>query len=106
MSCGISHQVGVKASPDEIYKDLTETTKLAQWWTTDTRGSGAKADDTLELWFSGFCQQCCSCACLGRLGQSLIMKGETSYFESKPTTGLFIDAERTKVESNVVPITG
>jgi hypothetical protein len=40
------------------------------------------------------------------LGKSLIMKGEQSYFEIKPTTGLFIDAERTKVESNVVPITG
>lgn len=38
--------------------------------------------------------------------KSLIMKGEKSYFESKPTTDLFIDAERTKVESNVVPITG
>jgi hypothetical protein len=69
MSCGINHQVGVKASPDEIYKHLTEITKLAKWWTTDTRGSGAKAGDTLELWFSGFCQQCCSCAWLGRLGQ-------------------------------------
>lgn len=31
---------------------------------------------------------------------------DKSYFESKPAAGLFIDAERTKVESNVVPITG
>jgi hypothetical protein len=30
---------------------LTETEKLAQWWTTDTRGSGTKVGDTLELWF-------------------------------------------------------
>ena len=28
---GINHQVGVKASPEEIYKALTETKKLAQW---------------------------------------------------------------------------
>jgi hypothetical protein len=56
MSYGINHQVGVKASPKEIYKYLTETAKLAQWWTTDTRGSGAKVGHTLELWFYGFCQ--------------------------------------------------
>ena len=51
MSYGINHQVGVKASPEEIYKYLTETAKLAQWWTTDTRGSGAKVGDTLEFSF-------------------------------------------------------
>ena len=33
MSYGINHQVGLKASPEEIYKALTETGKLAQWWT-------------------------------------------------------------------------
>jgi uncharacterized protein YndB with AHSA1/START domain len=42
MSSGINHQVGVKASPEDVYKALTETQNLAQWWTTDTRGSGAK----------------------------------------------------------------
>jgi uncharacterized protein YndB with AHSA1/START domain len=59
MSYGINHQVGIKASPEDIYKALTETTKLAQWWTTDTRGSGAKVGDTLEFWFKGasFCQK-------------------------------------------------
>jgi uncharacterized protein YndB with AHSA1/START domain len=58
MSYGINHQVGVKASTEEIYKYLTETAKLAQWWTTDTRGSGAKVGDTLEFWFYGtFCQK-------------------------------------------------
>ena len=41
MSCGINHQVCIKASPEKIYKALTETRKLAQWWTTDTSGSGA-----------------------------------------------------------------
>jgi hypothetical protein len=40
MSYGINEQVGVKASPEEIYKVSTETEKLALWWTTDTRGSG------------------------------------------------------------------
>jgi hypothetical protein len=29
MSYGINHQVGIKASPEEIYKYLTETAKLA-----------------------------------------------------------------------------
>jgi uncharacterized protein YndB with AHSA1/START domain len=57
MSYGINHQVGVKASPEEIYKHLTQTAKLAQWWTTDTRGSGAKVGDTLGFWFSGFCRK-------------------------------------------------
>lgn len=50
MSCRINHQVGIKASPEEIYKALTETEKPAQWWTTDTRGSGARVGDTLEFW--------------------------------------------------------
>ena len=57
MSYGINHQVGVKASPEAIYRALTETEKLAQWWTTDTRGKGAKIGDTLEFWFNGFCQR-------------------------------------------------
>ena len=33
MSYGIKHQVWLKASLEEIYKALTETGKLAQWWT-------------------------------------------------------------------------
>ena len=49
--------MGVKASPEEIYRGLTETEKLALCWTTDTRGSGAKVGDTLEFWFYGFCQK-------------------------------------------------
>jgi uncharacterized protein YndB with AHSA1/START domain len=57
MSFGINHQVGIKASPGEIYKALTETEKLAQWWTTDTGGSGAKVGDTLEFRFYGTCQK-------------------------------------------------
>jgi uncharacterized protein YndB with AHSA1/START domain len=56
MSYGINHQVGIKASPEEIYSYLTEREKLARWWTTDTRGSGAKPGDRLEFWFNSFCQ--------------------------------------------------
>jgi uncharacterized protein YndB with AHSA1/START domain len=54
---GINHQVGVKESPQEIYRVLTETEKLALWWTTDTTDSGAKVGDTLDFWFYGFCQK-------------------------------------------------
>jgi len=57
MSSGINHQVGIKASPEAIFSVLTDTKKLAQWWTTDTRGSGAKVGDTLEFWFADFCQK-------------------------------------------------
>jgi hypothetical protein len=57
MSYGINHQMGIKAPPEEIYKALTEAEKLAQWRTTDTRGSGTKVGDTLEFWFSGQCQK-------------------------------------------------
>jgi uncharacterized protein YndB with AHSA1/START domain len=59
MSYGINHQVGIKATPEDIYSALTETEKLAQWWTIDTRGSGAKVGDTLEFWFNeaSFCQK-------------------------------------------------
>jgi uncharacterized protein YndB with AHSA1/START domain len=59
MSYGINHQVGIKATPEDIYRALTETENLARWWTTDTAGSGAKVGDTLEFWFNshGFCQQ-------------------------------------------------
>jgi len=57
MCCQINHQIGVKASPEEVFKTLTETKKLAQWWTADTRGSGTKVGDTLEFWFGEFCQK-------------------------------------------------
>ena len=54
---GINHQVGIKASPAAVYKALTDTKTLAQWWTTDTRGDGATAGGTLEFWFGAFCQR-------------------------------------------------
>lgn len=57
MSYVINHQIGIKASPQDIYAHLTEPRKLAQWWTTDTRGSGSRVGDTLEFWFGDFCQK-------------------------------------------------
>ena len=57
MSCEINHQIGVKASPEAIYQALTEPKQLAQWWTSDTRGSGTKVGDTLEFRFGVFCQK-------------------------------------------------
>jgi len=56
-SSGINHQVGIKAAPAAIYRALTETSALAQWWTTDTRGSGRRVGDTLEFWFGTSCQK-------------------------------------------------
>jgi len=47
MSYGINHQVGIKASTDEIYRVLNETENLALWLTTDTRGSGRKVGNIL-----------------------------------------------------------
>jgi uncharacterized protein YndB with AHSA1/START domain len=49
--------VGIKASPEDIYKPLTERDKLALWLTTGTRGSGAEVGDSLEFHFYGFCQK-------------------------------------------------
>jgi uncharacterized protein YndB with AHSA1/START domain len=40
MSYESNFQVGIEASPEEIYKTLTEPKKLAQWWTSDMRASG------------------------------------------------------------------
>lgn len=57
MSSMINHQVGIAASPREVFEHLTNRDKLALWWTTDTRGSGANVGDTLEFWFKDFCQK-------------------------------------------------
>jgi uncharacterized protein YndB with AHSA1/START domain len=51
MSYEINFQVGVKATPDEVYEALTEPRKLAKWWTSDTRGNGTRVGDPLEFWF-------------------------------------------------------
>ncbi len=53
----ILHEVGIKASPNFITEALTDTKKLAAWWTSDTRGSGSQVGDVLEFWFGDFCQK-------------------------------------------------
>jgi uncharacterized protein YndB with AHSA1/START domain len=53
----IYHSVGIKATPDAVYQALTDTKKLAGWWTSDTRGNGSKVGSTLEFWFGEFCQK-------------------------------------------------
>jgi uncharacterized protein YndB with AHSA1/START domain len=51
----IRHRVGIKASAEAVYLALTDTNKLAGWWTTDTRGDGSKVGGVLEFWFGDFC---------------------------------------------------
>ena len=36
----INHQIGIKASPQEVYELLTTDQGLSQWWTRDTTGAG------------------------------------------------------------------
>jgi uncharacterized protein YndB with AHSA1/START domain len=52
-----NHRIGVLASPDEVYRSLTDRETLARWWTSDTRGDGTKIGGTLEFWFGKFCQK-------------------------------------------------
>ena len=53
----ILHQVGIMAAAHAVYEALTDKTKLAGWWTSDTRGNGAKVGGVLEFWFGDFCQK-------------------------------------------------
>ncbi|HVN97851.1 MAG TPA: SRPBCC domain-containing protein [Syntrophorhabdaceae bacterium] len=53
----IHHEVGIKASLKAVYQALTDTKKLAGWWTRDTRGSGSKVGDVLEFRFGDFLQK-------------------------------------------------
>lgn len=34
----ILHRVGIKSSPDQVYRALTTIKGLSDWWTNDTRG--------------------------------------------------------------------
>ena len=47
----ILHRVGIKASPDEVYKALTTREGLAAWWTNNTQGE-SKLGGTLKIRFS------------------------------------------------------
>jgi uncharacterized protein YndB with AHSA1/START domain len=57
MTYNIRHEVGIKATPKAIYQALTDTKKLAGWWTGDTRGNGSKVGDKLEFRFGDLCQK-------------------------------------------------
>lgn len=52
----IQHEVGIKATPDEVYKALTDPRQLARWWTSDTRGK-SEVGGHLEFWFGEFRQK-------------------------------------------------
>ena len=52
----IDHEVGIKASPEAVYRALTDTKKLVGSWMSDTRGKGSKVGDVLEFWAGDFCQ--------------------------------------------------
>jgi uncharacterized protein YndB with AHSA1/START domain len=52
----IQHQVGIKAAASAVYEALTDSAKLAGWWTSDTRGNGAVPGGVLEFWFGDFYQ--------------------------------------------------
>jgi uncharacterized protein YndB with AHSA1/START domain len=47
----ILHRVGVKSSPEEVYKALTARERLAGWWTNDTQGE-SKVGGLLKFRFS------------------------------------------------------
>lgn len=53
----IRHEVGIKASPQAVYQALTDTKKLAGWWTADTRGHGSEVGGVLEFRFGEYCKR-------------------------------------------------
>ena len=57
MSYEINLRIGAKTTPKKAYAALTDPSKLAKWWTPDTRGSGTRVGDTLEFWFGDFCEK-------------------------------------------------
>lgn len=56
-SYAIYHEVGIKAAPEEVYRALTETGRLAGWWTSDTRGDGSTVGGVLQFWFGDHCKE-------------------------------------------------
>jgi uncharacterized protein YndB with AHSA1/START domain len=48
----IWHEIHIDASPRKVYQAVTDVKKLANWWTTDTRGKSAVGKN-LEFWFYG-----------------------------------------------------
>lgn len=53
----IIHEVGIKASPEAVYRALTDAKGLAGWWTSDTRGIGSEVGGVLEFWFGNSCHK-------------------------------------------------
>jgi hypothetical protein len=53
----IRHEIGITAPPGAVYQALTDTKKLAGWWTSDTRGDGSKVGGVLEFWFGEYCKK-------------------------------------------------
>ena len=49
-SCEANLRVGINATPEAVDEALTDTKKLAAWWTSDTRGDGTRVGSTLEFW--------------------------------------------------------
>jgi uncharacterized protein YndB with AHSA1/START domain len=47
----ILHRVGIKSSPDEVYKALTTREDLANWWTNNTQGE-SKVGGLLKFRFT------------------------------------------------------
>jgi uncharacterized protein YndB with AHSA1/START domain len=47
----ILHRVGIKSSPDQVYKALTTREGLAAWWTNNTQGE-SKVGGVLQFRFS------------------------------------------------------
>ena len=46
----ILHRVGIKSSPNDAYKALTEIDGLSSWWTGDTKGQ-SKPGETIRFRF-------------------------------------------------------
>jgi uncharacterized protein YndB with AHSA1/START domain len=53
----IIHEVGIEASPEAVYQALTDTKRLAGWWTSGTRGIGSEVGGVLEFRFGESCHK-------------------------------------------------
>ena len=47
----ILHRVGIKSSPDKVYKALSTVDGLSGWWTNNTQGEGNKVGGLLQFRF-------------------------------------------------------
>ena len=48
----IWHEIHINAAQREVYEAVADASKIAKWWTTDTRGKSA-VGKKLEFWFNG-----------------------------------------------------